>query len=171
MKRFLAIIAVLFLSTVVCSQNKVLDWTQLMDYKLYPQQTMRGFVFKGNSVIYSKYGQQLLFGGKEERELNDGEVEYYSDQTRKTENTRAKIKDGDLYVDNKLVDTADGYNIVLGESVHRNEFGIDGGLFWSPKGNRLAFYRMDQSMVKDYPIVNTKARQADKVPDGWNEEP
>ena len=51
--------------------------------------------------------------------------------------------------------TSDGSrDIVYGQSVHRNEFGIDGGLFWSPKGNRLTFYRMDQSMVTDYPLVD-----------------
>lgn len=50
--------------------------------------------------------------------------------------------------------TADGSrDLVYGQSVHRDEFGITGGLFWSPKGNRLAFYRMDQSMVADYPLV------------------
>ena len=37
--------------------------------------------------------------------------------------------------------------IVYGQSVHRNEFGIDKGTFWSPDGQRLAFYRLDQSMV------------------------
>ncbi len=51
--------------------------------------------------------------------------------------------------------TSDGsYTIVNGQSVHRNEFGIDGGLFFSPKGNHLAYYRMDQSAVKDYPIID-----------------
>jgi dipeptidyl-peptidase 4 len=44
-------------------------------------------------------------------------------------------------------------DIVCGQSVHREEFGIDGGIFFSPKGNYLAYYRMDQSMVKDYPII------------------
>lgn len=44
-------------------------------------------------------------------------------------------------------------NIVCGQSVHRDEFGIDGGIFFSPRGNYLAYYRMDQTMVKDYPIV------------------
>ncbi|NOY51090.1 MAG: prolyl oligopeptidase family serine peptidase [Chlorobi bacterium] len=44
--------------------------------------------------------------------------------------------------------------IVNGQSVHRNEFGINGGIFWSPDGNRIAFYRMDETMVEDYPIVN-----------------
>ncbi len=44
-------------------------------------------------------------------------------------------------------------NIVCGKAVHRDEFGIDRGIFFSPKGNYLAYYRMDQSMVKDYPVV------------------
>ncbi|WP_315318191.1 DPP IV N-terminal domain-containing protein [Prevotella aurantiaca] len=45
-------------------------------------------------------------------------------------------------------------SIVYGQAVHRDEFGIKGGLYWSPSGNRLAFYRMDQSMVTDYPLVH-----------------
>ncbi len=44
--------------------------------------------------------------------------------------------------------------ILNGSSVHRDEFGIDGGIFFSPKGTYLAFYRMDQRMVEDYPIIN-----------------
>ncbi len=46
-------------------------------------------------------------------------------------------------------------DIVYGQSVHRDEFGIDRGLFWSPDGKKLAFYRMDQSMVTDFPQVDT----------------
>ena len=50
--------------------------------------------------------------------------------------------------------TSDGSrDLVYGQSVHRNEFGIEGGLFWNPQGDRLAFYRMDQSMVTDYPLI------------------
>lgn len=45
-------------------------------------------------------------------------------------------------------------NIVNGKSVHREEFGIDKGIFFSPQGDLLAFYRMDQRMVKDYPIID-----------------
>lgn len=44
--------------------------------------------------------------------------------------------------------------IVNGQSVHQNEFGINGGIFFSPKGNYLAFYRMDETMVGDYPIID-----------------
>lgn len=45
-------------------------------------------------------------------------------------------------------------NIINGKTVHREEFGIDHGIFFSPKGNKLAWYRMDQRMVNDYPIVD-----------------
>lgn len=42
--------------------------------------------------------------------------------------------------------------LVFGKSVHREEFGIYKGTFWSPSGRKLAFYRMDESMVTKYPI-------------------
>lgn len=42
--------------------------------------------------------------------------------------------------------------IVYGKSVHRDEFGITKGTYWSPSGRYLAFYRMDESMVTQYPI-------------------
>jgi dipeptidyl-peptidase-4 len=44
--------------------------------------------------------------------------------------------------------------IVNGQTVHRVEFGIHTGTFWSPDGKSLAFYRMDETMVADYPLVN-----------------
>lgn len=54
-----------------------------------------------------------------------------------------------------------GKGIVNGKSVHRNEFGIKGGIFWSPQGNAIAFYRMDESMVSEYPIVDISKRVAE----------
>lgn len=45
-------------------------------------------------------------------------------------------------------------DIVNGQAVHRNEFGIEEGIFFSPEGNYVAYYRMDQTMVADYPIIN-----------------
>lgn len=62
---------------------------------------------------------------------------------------------------------ADPMDIVYGQAVHRNEFGIYKGTFWSPKGNCLAFYRMDQSMVTAYPQVNTTTRIATLEPDKY----
>lgn len=44
--------------------------------------------------------------------------------------------------------------VVNGQTVSRSEFGISSGLFWSPKGSMLAFYRKDERMVTEYPLVN-----------------
>ncbi len=51
--------------------------------------------------------------------------------------------------------------IVNGQTVHRVEFGINKGLFWSPESKKLAFYRKDESMVTDYPLVQINSRIAD----------
>ena len=62
-----------------------------------------------------------------------------------------------LYVNDQAV-TDEPEGIVCGQSVHRNEFGMEKGTFWSPKGNLLAFYRMDESMVTQYPLVDITTR-------------
>ncbi|MBB5639173.1 dipeptidyl-peptidase-4 [Pedobacter cryoconitis] len=54
-------------------------------------------------------------------------------------------------------------NIVYASSVHRDEFGIKKGTYWSNDGKQLAFYRMDQSMVADYPIIDWTSRPAKNV--------
>ena len=84
----------------------------------------------------------------------------------------AYVEDSQLYVvdgqGNKRQLTTDGSReIVYGQSVHRNEFGIEKGTFWSPDGQHLAFYRMDQSMVADYPQVNIYTREAAYEPDKY----
>jgi dipeptidyl-peptidase 4 len=56
--------------------------------------------------------------------------------------------------ENNAVTTDGSKDIVYASSVHRDEFGITKGLFWSQSGKKLAFYRMDQSMVTDYPIID-----------------
>ena len=62
--------------------------------------------------------------------------------------------------ENKQVTTDGSKDIVYASSVHRDEFGISKGIFWSNSGKLLAFYRMDQSMVTDYPIIDWSQRPA-----------
>ena len=64
--------------------------------------------------------------------------------------------------------TIDGTReLIYGEAVHRNEFGITKGIFMSPNQEMFAFYRMDQSMVADYPLVNTFDRIATVAPEKY----
>ena len=92
----------------------------------------------------------------------------YEQQSRQT----AYVKDWNLYVTRAdgqtLQVTTDGSReLQYGMSVHRDEFGIHKGLFWSPKGSLLAFYRMDQTMVTDFPLVDIDHRVAQLAPEKY----
>jgi len=81
----------------------------------------------------------------------------------------AFVKGDNLYVCNaqgthKQLTKDGSRDIVYGQSVHRDEFGIYKGTFWSNDGQQLAFYRMDQSMVADYPLVDIDTRIATETP-------
>lgn len=56
------------------------------------------------------------------------------------------------------VTSYDDPNIVCGQTVSRNEFGISGGIFFSPDATKLAFYRKDESRVTDFPLLNIQTR-------------
>ena len=111
--------------------------------------------FKDKKVVW-----QDSISGQEANDWNPR-----SRATAFVENHQLFVVDGQ---GNKRQLTTDGSReIVYGQSVHRNEFGIEKGTFWSPDGQRLAFYRMDQSMVADYPQVDIDPRIAADVPDKY----
>lgn len=90
----------------------------------------------------------------------------------KTSRHLAYVKDHNLFVANDNGDvkqlSQDGSReIVYGQAVHRSEWGINKGIFWSPDGEMLAYYRMDQSMVTDYPQVDINNRIAQYKPDKY----
>ena len=52
----------------------------------------------------------------------------------------------------------EGPGIVYGQSVSRNEFGINSGIFPAPDGERAAIYRKDESAVTLYPLYDINSR-------------
>jgi len=77
----------------------------------------------------------------------------------------AYTKDQNLFIsaaghENEAVTTEANPAIVNGQAAHRSEFGITKGTFWSPSGSKLAYYRMDQTMVTDYPLVDVSTTPA-----------
>jgi len=80
-------------------------------------------------------------------------------------NTSAFTKNNNLFIsvseeDNKQITFDDGYNITNGIACSRSCFGIDRGIFWSPKSNFVAFYSEDLTEVTDYPLVDITSTPA-----------
>jgi dipeptidyl-peptidase-4 len=111
------------------------------------------FYFKENNKIYlydlAAKKVQVIAKLNEKSENTDisGKTLYAAYTVKNNLFVSAKGKEYAVTADSNI-------NIVNGKSVHRDEFGITKGTFWSPNGNYLAFYRMDQTMVTDYPIVH-----------------
>ncbi|GIZ15796.1 S9 family peptidase [Capnocytophaga catalasegens] len=82
-----------------------------------------------------------------------------NDVFNKQNNAVAYTIDNNLYIgtsQNAKIAVTNHQNseIVSGQSIHRNEFGIKKGIFWSPNGNYLAFYEKNESNVTNYPLVD-----------------
>ena len=105
---------------------------------------------KGKYVVYDWKADQIVSSLVFDKQAANAD---YSTESGHVAYTIAN----NLYVDDKQV-TNEPEGIVCGQTVHRNEFGISKGTFWSPSGQLLAFYRMDESMVSQYPLVDITAR-------------
>ena len=105
---------------------------------------------KGKYVVYDWKADQIVSSLVFDKQAANAD---YSTESGHVAYTIAN----NLYVDNHQV-TDEPEGIVCGQTVHRNEFGISKGTFWSPSGQLLAFYRMDESMVSQYPLVDITAR-------------
>ncbi|MBX3165153.1 MAG: DPP IV N-terminal domain-containing protein [Bacteroidetes bacterium] len=111
------------------------------------------FTTKGGEYLYSISKKTFV---KSERKQSDASLENLEEF--KTGETFAYVQNNDVFVMangmNETITSDGSYEIVNGKSVHRDEFGIHKGLFWSPNGNFLAYYKMNQSDVTDYPIID-----------------
>ena len=132
------------------------------------------FPYPGETIVQLINGQELMLVDWKKKQLllkhdrDNVEAEEFCPQSK----AFAFVRKNNLYVTdssgNTTQVTTDGSrDIVYAQSVHRDEFGIRKGTFWSPDGQRLAFYRMDQSMVTDYPQVDIFPRIAACQPDKY----
>ena len=116
--------------------------------------------FNADSWIINLKGQRLSLNSQnnEYKVLIDKNTASKENVERSEDGYIAYVDKFNLFVsknnDAKQVTTDGSKDIVYASSVHRDEFGINKGTFWSNDGKQLAFYRMDQSMVTDYPIID-----------------
>ncbi len=126
-------------------------------------------IWLNSALYYVKFTDKIVILDKYNSRV-ESTINYPESSEVLSFNTTSKfvayLSNNDLYVVGvnnipHLVEKAESKDIVLGKSVHRNEFGINGGIFWSSNGMSLAFYRKDESMVTDYPLVNINKRVAE----------
>lgn len=71
------------------------------------------------------------------------------------------------YIDQRkhkyLIAESENANITYGQTVSRNEFGIKNGIFWAPDGRSIAFYRKDETLVTDFPLLDINTRTGSLV--------
>ncbi len=147
----------------VAAINAALKLISEKEIKRFPQISWTenmNFEFQANNKIYN-----FDFAAKKASLINSyPETAENMDIEPNTHHVAYTI-DNNLFVSYRGTDitvTEDkNKDIVNGQSVHRNEFGINKGTFWSPKGTLLAYYRMDQTMVTDYPLVDIETRVAE----------
>lgn len=136
-----------------------------------------------NKVLGSSLGHLYGYSWKNASELylNDGHKYYVYNPNTKTGKLIAELaEDAENAVqepvtghiaytrgNNLFVQSAEGEKIIVtseenkavvsGQAIARSEFGITGGIFWSPKGSHLAFYQKDESEVHEYPLLDINA--------------
>ena len=158
--------------TTLFTLEDINSWADLKDGDVVRSLYYVEFPYADKSlVLVQNKDKRMLVDFKAKKlvwsQATDGSLEWNS-----VSKADAYLKDNNL-----CVRTADGEEIqisqdgsreiVYGQSVHRNEFGIEKGTFWSEDGKQLAFYRMDQSMVADYPQVDLFQREAEYAPDKY----
>ncbi|SMG29088.1 S9 family peptidase [Sphingobacterium psychroaquaticum] len=88
-------------------------------------------------------------------------IEYNADLTQ----TAYLIENNIVIIDNngkKTTVTNDSNKGIVNGSdyTHRQEFGIKKGMWWSPKNDKLLYYRKDETMVSNYPLIQWNERVA-----------
>ena len=130
------------------------------NFKSFP-----GYAFDdANSLVVGAHGKRNTIGLKERKVLQQHTVPAGANLTRQAGKggVYAYTRENNLYCwdgEKEVAITAyDDKNIVCGQSVSRNEFGIGGGIFISPDATKIAFYKKDESAVTDFPLLDITTR-------------
>ena len=117
-----------------------------------------------NSLVIGAHGLRNTIDLKSRKVVAKHKVPVGDNLTRQSGKggVYAYTKENNLYCfdgekEHAITNFADK-NIVCGQTVSRNEFGIDGGIFISPDAKKIAFYKKDESAVTDFPLLDITTR-------------
>lgn len=136
--------------------NKLLS----TDFKRFPAYAWED----DNSLIVNAHSQRNVIDLKLKKVAATYKIPVGANLTRQSGKggIYAYTKDNNLYCydgerEHQITNFEDK-NIVCGQSVSRNEFGISGGIFFSPDAKKIAFYQKDESRVTDFPLLDINTR-------------
>ena len=167
MKRFLLLIALCTTTIAWGDERKLLSMEDaILNRDLNPQEYNIRFD-KHNSAIYEHTNGENV----EQYDIRTGKLLSSKPKEASTpapSHNKGEVKGNNVVwydgegKEHKVTDFADK-NIVCGQSVSRNEFGIRGGLFPSPDNTLLAFYQKDESCVTTFPLLDITSRTGSLV--------
>ena len=170
MKRFLYITLsalLLTLNTVAQEpQRRLLTMEEaILSRELIPDniRTLWGTDSKGNTlygVISKESREPQWFDVRTHKAAENAPATPNNAPRYFTEGNNLYVQIGDL---RKAITSDTDPNIINGSHVSRNEFGISGGIFPSPDGLSVAFYRKDESRVADFPLLDITTRTGSLV--------
>ena len=117
-----------------------------------------------NSLVIGANGMRNTIGLKERKVLQQYKVPVGANLTRQAGKggVYAYTRENNLYcwdgAQEHAITNYQDKNIVCGQTVSRNEFGIGGGIFFSPDATKIAFYKKDESAVTDFPLLDITTR-------------
>ena len=143
MKKSIIVLCTVLMGSALFAQDKVLDVREAHPGK---DLTMEEAIYKGTG--YSRIPREAYPALPSAPE---SKYTVFSDEGS------LFVKDNaDGSVTDIAISTDSG--IVYGETVSRNEFGIDAGWYVSPDSTKVAFYRKDQTAVSQFPLLDIESR-------------
>ncbi len=124
--------------------------------------TFLGFEFiNANTILISEAGRYYTYNiaTKSGKSIHESSETAENQTFDASKTILAFTEKNNLYLFNSkkekiTVTNNSDKNIVSGQTISRSEFGINGGIFWSPKASFIAFYQKDETDVADYPLLD-----------------
>ncbi len=168
MKRIILIITALCLALTLSAQTGIVKTRQanspsgkiltmeetIMSRDLSPENNSAQW--SGNDLVMMKDGKWQVYDF-----TNDSYSDYKP--AARPSVMRAVTEGQSLYLigkdgTRKAIAESENDQITYGQFVSRNEFGINGGIFWAPDSTKIAFYRKDESKVTTFPLLDIGTR-------------
>jgi dipeptidyl-peptidase-4 len=152
---------------LIITEGKNISRVRLSDMKIKKLPYLPSISWVNNDVFSFRFKNKIYFYNRKTSHVSE---RVFSSE-KGTQRSISPNKENSLWVENghvylktlkkkKRVVKNKKEDITYADVVHRHEFGIEKGAFWSPKSNYVAYYRNDEREVANYPLVHTNTRIA-----------